>query len=153
MTLEYRTALLAGGIACGLVILILIAIIITLVRQLHIRKYTDSTQQSKSTDEYEAVGPNHLHPAMSLNNSVELPVSGVPHPPDVGAGSVYESIDKRNTVADGIKDYTGLKDVSFSSNYEHLKARQSGNNYERMNYDDKPRPQANKVYENCDKYN
>jgi len=88
---------------------------------------------------------------MSLNDLVELPVSGVPHPPDVGAGSVYESIDKRNTVADGIKDYTGLEDVSFSSNYEHLKARQRGNNYERMNYDDKPRPQANKVYENCDK--
>ncbi|KAF6028903.1 hypothetical protein EB796_012790 [Bugula neritina] len=148
---EYRTALLAGGIACGLVILILITIIITLVRQLHIRKFTDSTQQSKSTDEYEEVGPNHLHPVMSHNNSVELPVSGVPHPSDVGTGSVYESIDKRNTVADGIKDYTGLEDVSFSSNYEHLEARQSGNNYERMNYDDKPKPQANKVYENCDK--
>jgi len=150
MTLEYRTTLLSGGIAGGLVILILIAIIIILARQLHIRKYTDSTQQRKSTDEYEEVGPNHLHPVMSLNDSVELPVSGVPHPPDVGAGLVYESIDKKNTVADGIKDYTGLEGVSFSANYEHLKARQSGNNYERMNYDDKRRPQANKVYENCD---
>ncbi|KAF6033507.1 hypothetical protein EB796_008183 [Bugula neritina] len=148
---EYITALLAGGVACGLVILILITIIIILVRQLYIRKYTDSTQQRKSTDEYEEVGPNHLHPVMSLNNSVELPVSGIPHPPDVEAGSVYESIDKKNTVADGIKDYTGLEDVSFSSNYEHIKTRQSGNNYERMNYDDKPKPQANKVYENCDK--
>jgi len=150
MTLEYRTALLSGGVACGLVILILIAIIIILVRQLHIRKYTDSTQQRKSTDEYEEVGPNHLQPVMSLNNSVELPVSAVPHPPDVGVDLVYESIDKNNTVADGIKDYTELEDVSFSSNYEHLKTRQSGNNYERMNYDDTPRPQANKAYENCD---